>query len=154
LRLSAPILVWFCCYVAMLRYFVPRLRDSSRAMSEVRSALTGRVVDSYTNIITVKLFARPQDEDAFVRSAVDEHTTTFRRQLRLITKFGLTLTIMNASMVVGTGVVSVWLWIDGRIPVGTVAMALSLTWQIANIAGWVAQNVTSIFENVGTVQDG
>jgi ATP-binding cassette subfamily B multidrug efflux pump len=153
-RLSGPVLVWFCCYAAMLRYFVPRLRDSSRAMSEVRSALTGRVVDSYTNIVTVKLFARAQDEDAFVRSAVDEHTQTFRRQLRLITLFSLTLASMNATMVVGTGAVAVWLWNDGLIPVGTVAMALPLTWQIANIAGWVAQNVTSIFENVGTVQDG
>ena len=58
----------------MLRYFVPRLRDRSRQMSEVRSTLTGRVVDSYTNILTVKLFARARDEDAFVREAVDEHT--------------------------------------------------------------------------------
>jgi ATP-binding cassette, subfamily B, multidrug efflux pump len=133
---------------------VPRLRDRSREMSEVRSALTGRVVDSYTNILTVKLFARPRDEDEFVRVAVDEHTRTFRRQLRLITLFGLTLTLLNASMVVGTGAMAVWLWTSGRIAVGTVAMALPLTWQIANIAGWVAQNVTAIFENVGVVQDG
>ena len=70
-------------------------------MSEVRSALTGRIVDSYTNILTVKLFARPRDEDEFVRAAVDEHTVTFRRQLRLITLFSLTLTLLNASMVVG-----------------------------------------------------
>jgi ATP-binding cassette, subfamily B, multidrug efflux pump len=153
-RLAVPVLCWFVGYAVFLRYFVPRLRDRSREMSEVRSALTGRVVDSYTNILTVKLFARPRDEDAFVRAAVDVHTETFRRQVRLITLFGLTLASLNAAMVVSTGVAAVWLWIDGRIALGTVAMALPLTWQIANIAGWVAQNVTAIFENVGVVQDG
>jgi ATP-binding cassette, subfamily B, multidrug efflux pump len=154
IRLAVPVLLWFLGYAIFLRYFVPRLRDRSREMSEVRSALTGRVVDSYTNILTVKLFARPLDEDEFVRHAVGEHTDAFRRQTRLITLFGLTLTSLNALMVVGTGVVAIWLWNTGHISVGTLAMALPLTWQIANIAGWVAQNVTAIFENVGVVQDG
>jgi ATP-binding cassette, subfamily B, multidrug efflux pump len=154
LRLAIPVFCWFCGYAIFLRYFVPRLRDRSREMSEVRSALTGRVVDSYTNILTVKLFARPRDEDEFVRHAVDEHTDAFHRQLRLITTFSLTLTCLNALMVVGTGAIAIWLWNTGHIAVGIVAMALPLTWQIANIAGWVAQNVTAIFENVGVVQDG
>jgi ATP-binding cassette subfamily B multidrug efflux pump len=153
-RLAIPMLLWFAGYAVMLRHFVPRLRNRSREMSEVRSALTGRVVDSYTNILTVKLFARPRDEDAFVRAAVDEHTTTFHKQLRLITLLALSLTGLNASLVVGTGATAIWLWSLGRISVGSVAMALPLSWQIANIAGWVAQNVTAIFENVGVVQDG
>jgi ATP-binding cassette, subfamily B, multidrug efflux pump len=152
--LAGPIGLWFLGYVVLLRSFVPRLRDRSRETSEVRSTLTGRVVDSYTNIVTVKLFARARDEDAFVRQAVDDHTRAFRNQLRLITLFGFSLSTLNASMVVGTAAIAVWLWLGGTVTVGTVAMALPLTWQIANIAGWVAQNVTSIFENVGTVQDG
>jgi ATP-binding cassette subfamily B multidrug efflux pump len=153
-RLAIPVLSWFVVYAILLRTFVPRLRDRSRRISEARSTLTGRVVDSYTNILTVKLFARPRDEDEFVRASVGEHTRTFRHQLRLISLFSVTLATVNACMVVGTGAVAVWLWTEGRISVGTVAMALPLSWQIANIAGWVAQNVTSIFENVGTVQDG
>ena len=153
-RLSIPMALWFCCYALLLRFFVPRLRDCSREMSEVRSALTGRVVDSYTNIQTVKLFARPRDEDAVVRGTVDEHTASFRKQQRVITLFGLCLASMNAMMVVGTGAMALWLWSRGAIGVGVVAMALPLTWQIANIAGWVAQNVTAIFENVGVVQEG
>ncbi|HUN45890.1 MAG TPA: ABC transporter ATP-binding protein [Stellaceae bacterium] len=153
-RLAIPMLVWFLAYAVLLRAFVPRMRDRSQRISEARSALTGRVVDSYTNILTVKLFARPSDEDAFVRSSVDEHTERFRRQLRLITLFSFSLTALNAVMVVSTGVVAIWLWTTGSIAVGAVAMALPLTWQISNIAGWVAQNVTAIFENVGTVQDG
>src|SRR5688500_6683481 len=154
LRLAIPMALWFCSYVLLLRVFVPRLRDRSREMSEVRSALTGRVVDSYTNIQTVKLFARPRDEDAVVRDSVDEHTDAFHRQQRIITLFTLSLASLNAMMVVGTGGTAVWLWMDQSITVGTVAMALPLTWQIANIAGWVAQNVTAIFENVGVVQEG
>ncbi|MBL9034950.1 MAG: ABC transporter ATP-binding protein [Rhodospirillaceae bacterium] len=154
LRLALPIALWFCVYVLLLRHFVPRLRDCSREMSEVRSALTGRVVDSYTNIQTVKLFARPRDEDEVVRETVDEHTASFRKQQRVITLFGLCLSSTNAAMVVGTGGTAVWLWARGSIDVGIVAMALPLTWQIANIAGWVATNVTAIFENVGVVQEG
>jgi ATP-binding cassette subfamily B multidrug efflux pump len=153
-RLSIPMAVWFCCYVVLLRFFVPRLRERSREMSEMRSALTGRVVDSYTNIQTVKLFARPQEEDAVVRASVDEHTRSFHRQQRIITLFGLSLSSLNAMMVVSTAAIAVWLWTRGSIGVAVVAMALPLTWQIVNIAGWVAQNITAIFENVGVVQEG
>src|SRR5260221_13492336 len=122
LRLAIPVMLWFLFYAALLRVFVPRMRDRSRRMSEVRSALTGRVVDSYTNILTVKLFARPRDEDDFVRAAVDEHTVAFRRQLRLITAFGTTLATLNATMVVSTGAMAIWLWSGGRSSVGTIAM--------------------------------
>jgi ATP-binding cassette subfamily B multidrug efflux pump len=154
IRLAGPILLWFAGYAVLLRVFVPRLRARSRRNSEARSTLTGRVVDSYTNILTVKLFARPTDEDAFVRAAIDDHTDAFRSQLRLMTLLGFLLATLNASMVIGTNAIAIWLWIDGRIAVGTVAMAMPLTWAISNLAGWVAQNVTMIFENVGVVQDG
>jgi ATP-binding cassette subfamily B multidrug efflux pump len=153
-RLALPMLAWFAAYIALLRVFVPRLRERSRALSEVRSGLTGRIVDSYTNILTVKLFARARDEDAFVREAVDEHTTAFRAQQRLITRLTATLVCMNACLVSGTGAVALWQWNAGRIGVGAVAMALPLAHQIAQMSGWVAQNVTAIFENVGIVQDG
>ena len=153
-RLTLPLLAWFGAYIMMLRYFVPRLRDRSRAMSEVRSGLTGRIVDSYTNILTVKLFARARDEDNFVREAVDLHTEAFHDQLRMITRYVLTLTIINAFLVAGTAATAVTLWTTGLIGVGAVAMVLPLAWQISNISGWVAENVTAIFENVGIVQDG
>ncbi|HJS84518.1 MAG TPA: ABC transporter ATP-binding protein, partial [Acetobacteraceae bacterium] len=153
-RLALPVLVWFACYAAMLSYFVPRLRDRSRAVSEARSTLTGRVVDSYTNILTVKLFARARDEDAFVRDAVDQHTALFRDQTRMITGYVFVLAMMNATLLVTTAGLAIWLWSAGRVSVGSVAMALPLAWQISNIAGWVARSVTAIFENVGTVQDG
>jgi len=153
-QLAIPILCWFALYALLLWSFVPRLRDRSQAISEARSALTGRVVDSYTNILTVKLFARAQDEDAFVREAVDHHTATFRRQTRLATGFTMLLALLNAALLVATGAIAVLLYRSGHIAVGAVATALPMAWQISNMAGWVAQNVTSIFENVGIVQDG
>jgi ATP-binding cassette, subfamily B, multidrug efflux pump len=153
-RLAIPILAWFALYAILLRSFVPRMRDRSQAISEARSALTGRVVDSYTNILTVKLFARAQDEDAFVREAVDHHTTTFRHQTRLATGFTMLLALLNAALLVATGLTAVLLYHSGHIAVGAVATALPMAWQISNMAGWVAGNVTSIFENVGVVQDG
>jgi ATP-binding cassette subfamily B multidrug efflux pump len=153
-RLMLPLLVWFAAYAAMLRYFVPRLRDRSRRVSEQRSNLTGRIVDSYTNILTVKLFARAADEDQFVREAIDDHTTAFRDQTRMITAYTTTLVVMNASLIVGTSGLALWQYSVGHIAIGAVATAIPLAWQINNIAGWVARSVTSIFENIGTVQDG
>jgi ATP-binding cassette, subfamily B, multidrug efflux pump len=153
-RLTPPILLWFAGYAGILCYFVPRLRERSRAVSEMRSMLTGRVVDSYTNILTVKLFSRARDEDAFVREAIDLHTGAFRDQTRMITGYVVILAVMNATLIVSTASLAIWQWSVGRISLGSVAMVLPLTWQITNMAGWVARSVTSIFENIGTVQDG
>src|SRR6202035_3178281 len=152
--LALPILVWLAGYLAMLRLFVPRMRDRSKIMSESRSLVTGRIVDSYTNILTVKLFARAWQEDAYVREALDQHTGRFHSSLRLNTLFGLCLSLLNALMVTGTGALALVLWTRGQVAVGTVAMALPLAWQIINISGWVAWQVTSIFENIGVVQEG
>jgi ATP-binding cassette subfamily B multidrug efflux pump len=153
-RLTPPILLWFAGYGGLLCYFVPRLRERSRAVSEMRSNLTGRVVDSYTNILTVKLFSRARDEDAFVRESIDLHTDAFRNQTRMTTGYVVLLSLMNATLIVATATLAIWQWNSGRISVGSVAMVLPLTWQITNMAGWVARSVTSIFENIGTVQDG
>jgi ATP-binding cassette subfamily B multidrug efflux pump len=102
----------------------------------------------------VKLFARAREEDAYVRDAIDHHTGLFYRSLRLNTLFAFCLSSLNAMMVTGTGALALVLWTRGKVEVGTVAMALPLAWQIVNIAGWVALQVTSIFENVGVIQEG
>ncbi|MDB5600704.1 MAG: multidrug transporter ATP-binding protein [Xanthobacteraceae bacterium] len=152
--LALPILIWFAGYVVLLRVFVPRMRDRSKEVSEGRSLVTGRVVDTYTNILTVKLFARATHEDAYVREAIEDHTDLFYASLRLNTLFSFTLTTLNAAMVTATGGLAIYLWTRGVVEVGTVAMALPLAWQIVSIAGWVAMRVTDIFENIGVVQEG
>src|SRR2546428_5988108 len=130
--LALPISLWFAGYLVLLRAFVPRMRDRSKQVSEARSMLTGRIVDTYTNILTVKLFARAREEDAYVRDAVDSHTGMFYRSLRLNTLFSLCLSSLNAMLVTGTGALALLLWTQGKVEVGTVAMALPLAWQIVN----------------------
>src|SRR5262247_3569292 len=124
--LALPIALWFLGYLLMLRVLVPRMRDRSKAVTEERSLLTGRIVDSYTNILTVKLFARAREEDAYVRDAVDHHTALFYGSLRLNTLFGFCLSSLNALMVTSTGGLALLLWTQGKVEVGTVAMALPL----------------------------
>ena len=153
-RLAIPTLLWFTGYYFFLRYFVPRMRDLARASSELRSLVMGRVVDSYTNILTVKLFARARDEDAYVREVIEDHAGAIAAHMRLITRFMAVLTTMNAMLLVGTAGIGVTLWAQGHVSAGVVATALPLAWQISNVAGWVSWEVTGIFENIGVVQEG
>jgi len=153
-RLATPIVLWIVAFVFFLRYFVPRMRDLSRLSSEARSMVMGRVVDSYTNFPTVKLFARAADEDSYVREAMVEHRERIAAHMRMTTRFMATLTCMNAALVVGTAALGVWLWLAGQASAAAVATALPLAWQIANMAGWVSWEVSGIFENVGVVQEG
>jgi ATP-binding cassette subfamily B multidrug efflux pump len=153
-RLGVPTLAWFAAYLVFLWHFVPRMRDLARESSEARSLVMARVVDSYTNILTVKLFARLADEDAYVRESIDDHRAAMRRHMRLITRFHFCLTAMNATLLVATAAIGIWLWAQGAVGAGIVAASLPLSWQLANVAGWVSWEVTAIFENVGVVQEG
>jgi ATP-binding cassette, subfamily B, multidrug efflux pump len=153
-RLGLPTAAWFAGYVMLLWLFVPRMRDLSRLSSEARSLVMARVVDSYTNVLTVKLFARLADEDGYVRESIDEHGAAMRRHMRVMTRFHFLLTAMNAALLVSTAAIGIWLWAQGAVGAGIVAAALPLAWQLSNVAGWVSWEVTAIFENVGVVQEG
>src|SRR5215471_7689761 len=154
LWLTLPIFAWFAGYVALLAYFVPRLRDRSKLTSEARSLLMGRIVDSYTNILTVKLFARPRDEDDYVRDSVEFHTGRFLAQQRLITAFGTILAVLNALLVFAAGALALVLWRFGKVEIGAIAMVLPLAFQLTNMSRWIAFSVTEIFEEIGVVQEG
>ncbi len=153
-RIAVPTLLWWLAYLLFLAYFVPRMRDKARRSAEGSSALIGRIVDSYANILTVKLFARATDEDAYVAQAMDEHRRRVSDHMRLTSGFMVTLAAMNALLVVGTAGTGIALWASGEIGAGVVAMALPLAWQISNMAGWVSWEIAGIFENVGNVQEG
>ena len=153
-RLGLPTLAWFAGYVVFLRHFVPRMRDLAKASSEVRSLVMARIVDSYTNILTVKLFARLADEDAYVREVIDEHQAAIGAHMQLISQFMFWLSAMNALLLTSTAAIGIWLWVQGTVSAGVVATALPLAWQIANVAGWVSWEITGIFENIGVVQEG
>jgi len=108
-HLACPLALWLLAYVAILRHFVPQIRDRSALVSELRSGLTGRIVDSYTNIQTVKLFAHPEREDDYARAALVEHTAAVQRETRLITLMNGTVSVLNSVLIVGTSSLAVWL---------------------------------------------
>jgi ATP-binding cassette subfamily B multidrug efflux pump len=154
LWLALPILLWFACYVGLLCFFVPRMRDRSKVSSEARSALMGRIVDSYTNILTVKLFARARDEDQYVRDAIERHTGLFLAAQRLMTSFGTLLNFLNALLIAGAGALVLARWQHGAVEVGAIAMVLPLTLQLTNMSRQIATQITDIFEDIGVVQEG
>ena len=153
-RLALPMLLWSAGYVLFLSYFVPRMRELSKLSSEGRSLVMARVVDSYTNILTVKLFARPAQEDAYVREAIDGHQEAVAAYMRMASNFMVTLSAMNAALLTATAAIGLWLWGEGSLGAAAVATALPLAWQITSTAGWVSWEVSAIFENVGMVQEG
>jgi len=153
-RLMVPLVLWLAGFIAAIAYFVPRVKDRAAIMSEARSTLTGRIVDSYTNMMTVKLFAHADREDAYAREAIDDHTAKFNAQLRLITGMEFTIWALNGALITATGGLALWLWSGGFITVGAIALAVGLVIRIVNMSGWIMWVLTSIFENIGTVQEG
>jgi len=154
LRLTAPLLIWLAAYAAIVAWLVPRIRERSTDASEARSMLLGRVVDSYTNILTVKLFAHAEREDAYARAAFEEQTERQRLYVRLTTLMTALLFTLNGLLIAGTTGLALWLWTRQSVTLGAIALVTALVLRISQMSGWVLNLVTSIFENVGVVQEG
>ena len=152
-QLALPVLMWMASYVIMLRYFVPRAVKLSHIQSAARSVLMGRIVDSYTNIQTVKLFARVDEERSSVRDAITDHSRKALNVFRLLTGTMTALFIMNAVLLAVTCVVAVLLWQKSAITIGEIAAGLALILRLSDMSRWVMQVVRGIFENLGTVQE-
>ncbi len=153
LWLTVPTLCWVAGYVLLMRYFVPEAQARSLRVSEDRSALVGRIVDSYTNILTVKLFARADAEKSAVRTTMERHTRSYLRSMRLFTEVKFMLIVLNTLLVVSTAAMAIWLWQAGRMTPGEVAAGLALTLRIGDMSSWFMQVLRGIFDNVGVVQE-
>ncbi len=151
LRLIVPLLLWIVGYSAALWYFVPRIRARSAAASAARSKVMGRVVDGYSNVATLKLFAHSREEESYAREAMQELLGKFRLQSRVITSLDFLITCMNGLLIVGTGALALWLWSEALITTGAIALALGLVIRINNMAEWIMWVVNGIFENVEDV---
>ncbi len=152
--LVIPLLVWFAAYGVTLAQFIPLIRKRSTEASEARSTLLGRIVDSYTNILTVKLFAHAENEDAYARAALEEQTGKYHSYVRLTTAMAATLSTLNALLITGTMALALWLWTSNLVSLGAIALVATLVVRITQMSGWVLNLVTTIFENIGIVQDG
>src|SRR5499427_5045339 len=153
-RLLLPLLLWLVAYAGTLFHFVPRIKERSTAASEARSMLVGRIVDSYTNILTVKLFAHAEREDSYARGALEEQVAAWQASLRLVTVMDLVLYSLNGVLMVSASGVAIWLWAQGMVTIGAIAAVMSLVLRIIGMSGWILWVVAGIFENIGVVQEG
>jgi len=153
-RLVLPLVAWLAAYSVALVWFVPRIKERSTAASEARSMLTGRIVDSYTNALTVKLFAHAEREDAYARAALEEQMGKWQASLRLITGMELALYSLNGVLIVCASGLAIWLWGQGLVSIGAVAVVIGLVMRVVAMSGWVMWTIAGIFENLGVVHEG
>ncbi|MFO1379465.1 MAG: ABC transporter ATP-binding protein [Chitinivorax sp.] len=154
LALMAPFLCWLVLYLLTLLFFVPRLSRAAKTQADARSLMTGRITDAYTNISTVKLFAQGQREAGFVKSAMQEFMTTVYRQMRLVTGIEVINHTLNMLLIAGTAGGALWLWSRGAVGIGAVAAATAMALRLNGIAHWIMWEMSNLFEQIGTVQDG
>jgi ATP-binding cassette subfamily B multidrug efflux pump len=153
-RLALPMIGWLMGYIGALYYFVPRLKRVSKAQADARSLVTGRIVDSYTNIPTVKMFAHTEFEDEYARDGMQPFLENVHEQMRLSTKLITSLNVLNALNLFGVGVTSLWLWSIGAVSAGAIAFAIGLVLRLKGMSHWIMWEVSGLFENIGVVQDG
>ncbi|MBZ8134868.1 ABC transporter ATP-binding protein [Afifella sp. IM 167] len=153
-RLMLPAALWLIGYVVLASLMIPKIRAASKLVSDQRSIVNGRIVDSYTNIQTVKLFAEDDGEEAFVGSALSTFVARLYRLTRRITTIRIVLSLLNAAMVAAITAVALLLWQGGAITVGAIATGLALAMRLSNMSGWVMFQLSSLFRNLGVVQDG
>ena len=153
-QLAVPFAFWLVGYVAMLRYFIPRLMVVAERQADARALMTGRVVDAYTNIGTVKLFAHTAREAAYARSSMQPFLRTAYGQARLINLFYVALYLLNSVLLFVIGALAIRLWLSDIVSVGSIAVAVGLVLRINGMSQWIMWEVSALFENIGTIRDG
>lgn len=154
LRLCIPLLIWLMIYSYILSHFVPKLRHISKLQAHTRSNMTGRIVDSYANILTLKLFSHTRRESDYAQGGMQEFLDTVYPQMRLVTWLTTCVWINNMLSVFAVGTLGIMLWLEGSISTGAIAIALSLAIRLTGMSHWIMWEVGELFENIGIVQDG
>jgi ATP-binding cassette subfamily B multidrug efflux pump len=152
--LAVPFLVWLVAYVALLRHYIPRLGKVSEAQADARSSMTGRIVDSYTNIATVKLFSHSHREEAYAREAMDGFMGTVHKQMRMVSILNVAITTMNGILLAAVVSVGIWQWLTGTMTPGAIAVAAALVLRFQGMSQWIMWEMSALFENIGVVRDG
>jgi ATP-binding cassette subfamily B multidrug efflux pump len=153
-RLTMPLLAWLVGYVFLLRYFIPRLGRVGQEQADARSTMTGRIADSYANIQTVKLFSHARREASYAKDAMSGFIDTVYRSMRLVTVLFVLLGVLNAALLVAVSALSIWLWLGQLVSIGAVAVVIGLVLRMWGMSHWVMWEMSGLFENIGTVQDG
>ncbi|MFT5235129.1 MAG: ATP-binding cassette subfamily B multidrug efflux pump [Shewanella sp.] len=154
IRLMLPMLIWLGAYIGIQLLFIPKLKAASMAQADARSTMTGRVVDSYTNITTVKLFSHTQKEAEYAKGSMQTFLDTVYRQMRLVTGINVSVQIINYLLVFAIAAISIYLWSHHAITIGAITIAVSLSLRLNGMSQWIMWEISSLFENIGTVADG
>jgi len=149
-----PFLIWLAVYGLLLNYFLPRLKAISRRQADARSEMTGRVVDSYTNIMTVKLFAHSGREAIYAKDSMQLFLDTVHPQMRLSTQFLSWLALLNGVLLFAVGTLSIVLWTNNSVTVGAVAVGIGLVLRLQSMSHWIMWELSHLFESIGVVYDG
>ena len=152
--LALPLLLWVIVYITLIRHFVPRLKKVSSDQADARSSMTGRVVDSYTNITTVKLFSHAGGEAAYAKESMEGFLVTVHQQMRMFTQFQFAVYFNNVCLVFAVSALAIWLWLGSVVSVGSIAISIALCLRINGMSQWIMWEVSSLFENIGVVHDG
>ncbi len=153
-RLATPLVVWLAAYAGLLTFFIPRLGKVAKDQADARSLMTGRVVDSYTNIQTVKLFSHARREASYAREGMAGFIDTVYRSMRLVTSLYGCLYVLNSLLLVSVASLSIWFWLNEIVTIGAVAVVIGLVLRLWGMSQWIMWEVSALFENIGTVQDG
>ena len=153
-RLMLPLFLWFAGYLACMYYFVPRMARLSEVQADTRSLVTGRVVDSYTNISTVKLFAHADREDGYAKEGMGWMLDAVNSSMRLTTYMTSTLFILSGVLIFSSATMSIWLWHQQAISLGAIAFSIGLSLRLKAMSQWIIWEVAGLFEDVGVVHDG
>ena len=153
-RLMLPLLVWVIIYAAIQMYFVPKLKKIASSQADARSEMTGRIVDSYTNISTIKLFSYTQREEQYAKQSMDVFLQPVYKQMRLVTSLNFAINSLNYLLVFSVAALSLYLWSLSAISAGAIAVAVSLSLRLNGMAQWIMWEISSLFENIGTATDG
>ena len=153
-RLTIPLVLWLVGYAALMAWAIPAVGKHSQAFADARSTITGRIVDAYSNIQTVKLFAHADAEEEFAREAIAHGKTTFARQMRVITTMEIGLVTINGFLVISVIGWAIILWQKGNASVGTVAAASALVLRLNAMTGWIMWALSSLFQNLGVIREG
>lgn len=153
-RLAVPLIAWIIIYVTILRTFIPRMKRISRRQADARSIMTGRVVDSYTNINTVKLFSHAGREADYARESMDGFLKTVYEQMRVTTTIQSLVYVNNCVAIFAVTALSIWLWLDSAVTVGAIAIVTTLALRINGMSQWIMWETSGLFENIGVVLDG
>lgn len=154
MRLCLPLLCWLVLYIGLQRYFVPKLKHISQIQADSRSMMTGRIVDSYTNIVTLKLFSHSSRESSYIKEGMNDFLNTVHPQMRLATALNISLWTINMLQVFATVALGIYLWIDDAVTPGAIAIVVSLAIRLSGMSHWIMWEMSNLFENLGTVQDG